>query len=80
MGNCFDPAGAAFGMLSIMRKSLLVALLGVIASASTMLCAAAPQLHPKVVIVAYFEVGKDTGDTPGEVQFWVERNHLDRTI
>ena len=32
----------------------------------------------KVVIVAMFEVGNDTGDQPGELQFWVERDHLDR--
>jgi purine nucleoside permease len=25
-----------------------------------------------------FEVGTDTGDTPGELQYWVERDHLDR--
>ena len=37
-------------------------------------------LCPKVVVVAMFEVGKDTGDVPGELQFWVEREHLDRTI
>jgi len=33
----------------------------------------------KVVVVAMFEVGEDTGDVPGEYQFWVEREHLDRT-
>lgn len=32
----------------------------------------------KVVVVAMFEVGADTGDGPGELQFWVERDHLDR--
>ena len=32
----------------------------------------------KVVIVAMFEVGQDTGDTPGELQYWVERDHLDQ--
>jgi len=32
----------------------------------------------KVVIVTMFEVGADTGDAPGELQFWVERDHLDR--
>jgi purine nucleoside permease len=37
-------------------------------------------LRPRVVIVSYFEVGADTGDQPGELQFWVERDHLDRTI
>lgn len=30
----------------------------------------------KVVIVTTFEVGEDTGDAPGEFQFWVEREHL----
>jgi len=39
-----------------------------------------PVLRPKVVIVTYFEVGADTGDRPGELQFWVERDHLDRII
>jgi purine nucleoside permease len=37
-------------------------------------------LRPKVVVVAYFELGSDMGDKPGEVQFWVERDHLDRSI
>lgn len=32
----------------------------------------------KVVVVAMFEVGADTGDTPGELQYWAERDHLDR--
>jgi purine nucleoside permease len=30
----------------------------------------------RVVVVTTFEVGEDTGDTPGEFQFWVEREHL----
>ena len=36
-------------------------------------------LTVKVVVVAMFEVGKDRGDTPGEFQYWVEREHLDKT-
>ena len=32
----------------------------------------------KVVVVAMFEVGADSGDQPGELQYWVERDHLDR--
>jgi len=32
----------------------------------------------KVVVVAMFEQGADTGDAPGELQYWVERDHLDR--
>lgn len=34
----------------------------------------------KVVVVAMFEVGADTGDQPGELQYWVERDHLDRVF
>src|SRR6202790_5769754 len=34
----------------------------------------------KVVIIAMFERGADTGDQPGELQYWVERNHLDRVM
>lgn len=41
---------------------------------------ASEPIRPRVVIVAMFEIGADTGDTPGEFQFWVEREHLDRTI
>lgn len=43
--------------------------------------AAAAQPKPisvKVVVVTMFEVGADTGDAPGELQYWVERDHLDR--
>jgi len=34
----------------------------------------------KVVIVTTFEPGEDTGDVPGEFQFWVEREHLDEKL
>jgi purine nucleoside permease len=37
-------------------------------------------LRIKVVVVAMFERGEDTGDTPGEYQLWVEREHLDQVI
>src|SRR6266851_8275204 len=37
-------------------------------------------LHVKVVVVAMFEVGEDTGDIPGEYQLWVEREHLDQVL
>ncbi len=41
--------------------------------------AAKPRPIPvKVVVVTMFEVGGDTGDQPGELQYWVERDHLDR--
>ena len=32
----------------------------------------------KVVVITMFEQGADTGDTPGELQYWVERDHLDK--
>jgi purine nucleoside permease len=34
----------------------------------------------KVVVVTMFEVGADTGDAPGELQYWVERDHLDQVF
>jgi len=34
----------------------------------------------RAIIVTTFEIGKDTGDIPGEFQFWVEREHLDETL
>jgi len=34
----------------------------------------------KVVIVTTFEPGADTGDVPGEFQYWVEREHLDEVV
>jgi purine nucleoside permease len=41
---------------------------------------AAEVIRPKVVVVAMFEPGQDTGDTPGEFQYWVEREKLDRVL
>lgn len=44
-------------------------------------CAAADQPIPvKVVVVTMFERGADTGDDPGEFQYWVEREKLDRVL
>jgi purine nucleoside permease len=57
-------------MISSLCRSLLLVALGL------------PSLHaaglirPKVVVVATFEVGADTGDAPGEFQYWVEREKL----
>jgi purine nucleoside permease len=42
---------------------------------------AAPEPIPvRVVVVATFELGDDTGDTPGEFQYWVERLPLPQTL
>ena len=53
----------------------LLALLGFLA---TSLLSIAEVIAPKVVVVAMFEAGKDTGDTPGEFQYWVEGLKLDK--
>lgn len=63
-------------MLSRLSLSGLALLAGLVTAA----VAPAEVLRPKVVIVAMFEVGQDTGDAPGEFQFWVEREKLDRTF
>ena len=34
----------------------------------------------KVVVINMFEQGADTGDAPGEYQYWVERQHLDTVL
>ena len=34
----------------------------------------------KVVVINMFEQGADTGDVPGEYQYWVERQHLDTIL
>jgi purine nucleoside permease len=62
-------------MMSRARIFLSFTLLVAFAATS----AARPRpIRVKVVVVAMFEVGADTGDTPGELQYWVERDHLDR--
>lgn len=39
----------------------------------------AEQFKVKVVVVTMFELGKDTGDKPGEFQLWAEREKLTKT-
>lgn len=39
--------------------------------------AAPAPIEIKVVVITMFEIGADTGDVPGEFQYWVERQHLD---
>jgi purine nucleoside permease len=47
---------------------------------ATAVCASAQTaqnpIEIKVVVIAMFEQGADTGDVPGEFQYWVEREHL----
>src|SRR5271168_2988287 len=66
----------------LIRKVLsLLAPLLVLFSFPALLPAQTPPPKPipvKVVVLAMFERGEDTGDAPGEYQFWVEREHLDQ--
>ena len=57
----------------MLLRCLLFALLTATATAQT-------SWPIRAVIVTTFEIGADTGDTPGEFQLWVEREHLDQTL
>jgi len=61
-----------------MRSVLYTLLLA--AAAHSVARAQANRIPVKVVVVTMFERGADTGDQPGELQYWVERNHLDRVL
>src|ERR1700761_2145969 len=41
---------------------------------------AEPKIEPRVLVIATYETGKDTGDTPGELQYWAERERLTEKI
>jgi len=59
----------------------LAAFIAIVLTVSALPAVAAQQPIPvRVVVVAMFEVGEDTGDMPGELQYWVERDHLDRVF
>ena len=66
------PLGALF-FLGLLANPLL-------AQKNASKPADAPPIRVKVVVVAMFEAGEDTGDTPGEYQLWVEREHLDQVL
>jgi purine nucleoside permease len=60
-------------------RPLLAALL--IALAASCPAQSTPKpIEIKVVVISMFEIGADTGDIPGEYQYWVEREHLDTIL
>ena len=62
-------------MMACIRCFPIFSVIAMLAVAAT----AQPRPIPvKVVVVTTFEVGADTGDRPGELQYWVERDHLDQ--
>ena len=62
------------------RKTLGIAIGMVLLAVTALPGRAADRIPIKVIVVAGFEVGEDTGDTPGEFQFWAEREGLDQKI
>src|ERR1700748_3625204 len=60
-------------------RSQLLCLLSLLFSFPLVAKAEAP-IVVKVVVVAMYEQGADTGDAPGEFQYWVEREHLDKVL
>jgi purine nucleoside permease len=65
-----------------MRTFCRILLLAIVSCASAQVptAAAVTPIEIKVVVLAMFEVGADTGDFPGEFQYWVERQHLDQVL
>ena len=61
------------------RTGKISALLGLSLALTAALAHSQP-IPVKVAVIAMFEVGNDTGDRPGELQTWVERDHLDRVF
>ncbi len=59
---------------------LMIAPCMAVAQAQPAIQTAARPWPIRAVIVATFEIGKDTGDAPGEFQFWVEREHFDEVL
>jgi purine nucleoside permease len=62
----------------LMKKNLLK-MVAMLACTSALVAAEKP-MAVKVVVVTTFEIGADTGDKPGEFQYWVEREKLNQKI
>jgi purine nucleoside permease len=71
-------ARAARHLKRLAQGSLLLAAAGLPMAAQAK--APAAPWPVKVVIVTTFENGAETGDKPGELQFWAEREHLTQKI
>ena len=63
-----------------MRPILVLLLLASSACVCAQTRAPEKPIEIKVVVLNMFEAGADTGDTPGEYQYWVEREHLDTIL
>lgn len=69
------------GMAPILSKRAWIALLSAVCLTAVVPCSGAEPRKPiKVIVLAGFEVGEDTGDAPGEFQLWYEREGLTERI
>jgi purine nucleoside permease len=77
-----SPIPALAGRIGALPIALtLIAMLAAAHLAATQTPSQFPApIEIKVVVLAMFEQGADTGDTPGEYQYWVERQHLDTIL
>ncbi|MDG6094924.1 purine nucleoside permease [Acetobacter sp. AN02] len=67
--------------MPLKSRFLTAAALGLVASSAVARAApASGQIPVRVVVVTTFEIGKDTGDTPGEFQTWVEKLPLSQEL
>jgi purine nucleoside permease len=70
--------------LRVSATTALLRVLGVLCVCSCLCLSIRAQTQKpwpiRAVIVTTFEIGADTGDTPGEFQLWVEREHLDQVL
>ncbi len=60
--------------------ALILGVLSVALAMTTAQAAEPGKIPVRVVVVTTFELGKDTGDTPGEFQNWVEHLPLPKTL
>ncbi len=67
-------------MMASMSLLLRVAAAGLALAGAGWAAESPAPIPVKVVVVTMFEFGADTGDRPGEFQYWVEREKLDRVL
>jgi purine nucleoside permease len=64
----------------VIRRWWACCVLGTLLATTCAEAAAPHKLPVRVVVVTTFELGNDTGDTPGEFQYWVERLPLPQVL
>ena len=66
-------------MMNARRFASFLALI-LTTSATALHAQTTAKIEPRVLVIATYETGKDVGDTPGELQYWAEREGLNHTI